>query len=156
VLDLLGTESAGDWGTYNPRTCVIESLAVKQGSSTGGVEEGHLSDLARSRPRDLSTTWMWFAQQNPNFAKGDCLCVLCSIDLKNMLHGAKNSLFRALGLGSKRMTQPVRSFIFITFLLFIYVFFPNSMLFFHFQLYRTSRFRLAWPRQEPTKCRYVS
>lgn len=106
VLDLLGTESAGDWGTYNPRTCVIESLAVKQGSSTGGVEEGHLSDLARSRPRDLSTTWMWFAQQNPNFAKGDCLCVLCSIDLKNMLHGAKNSLFRALGLGSKRMTQP--------------------------------------------------
>jgi hypothetical protein len=111
VLDLLGSESAGDWGTYNPRTCVIESLAVKQaaGNGGGGAEEGHLSDLARSRPRDLSTTWMWFAQQNPNFAKGDCLCVLCSIDLKNMIHGAKNSMFRALGLGSKRMAQPVRA-----------------------------------------------
>ncbi len=154
VLDLLGTESAGDWGTYNPRTCVIESLAVKQQGSntTGGVEEGHLSDLARSRPRDLSTTWMWFAQQNPNFAKGDCLCVLCSIDLLNMLHGAKNSLFRALGLGSKRMTQPVRSFI----NLFIITNYLCFLILSFSTIYRTSRFRLAWPRPGPTKCRCVS
>lgn len=102
VLDLLGRESAGDWGVYNPRTCVIESRGSLMET------DGRLSDLARSRPRDLSTTWMWFAQQNPNFAKGDCLCVLCSIDLFNMLHGAKNSMFRALGLGSKRVAAPVR------------------------------------------------
>jgi len=100
VLDLLGSESAGDWGLYNPRTCVIESR------SRDGTGEGRLSDLACSRPRDLSITWQWFAEQNPNFAKGDCLCVLCSIDLHNMIQGAKNSILRALGLGSKRFSTP--------------------------------------------------
>ncbi len=27
VINLLGNESAGDWGTYNPNTCVIQSKA---------------------------------------------------------------------------------------------------------------------------------
>ncbi|KAL6062929.1 Multidrug MFS transporter [Balamuthia mandrillaris] len=94
VLKYLGTLSAGDWGRYNPERYVIEDCDPGR--------QGQLSDLARSRPRDLSTTCVWFSKQNPNFAKGDCLCVLCCVGLKNILAGAKNSLIRALGLASKK------------------------------------------------------